>query len=224
MLLPRRQEPSVRARSTCRSRGGRAAAVPPFSGPRSRASVAACNPQPHHHRCALQPWGATANRACARGHHHRPDSSGVACHAFASYPGARATCPCSTFARGPLRTSATGRPQPVNAGGSMPRSTRAEMKPGEVGSTVATPCARAAPNSACWPGWMRKLVTSRPMGVSKLRAGCPSPRASASRRGCGCVCWGGGRRKTPRPGPGRPCGTPPGAVAPRQSRVARARG
>jgi len=46
--------------------------VPPFSGPRSRAAVAACNPQPHRHRCALQPWGATANRACARGHHHRP--------------------------------------------------------------------------------------------------------------------------------------------------------
>ena len=81
---------SARARSACRRRGGRAAAVPPFSGPRSRAAVADCNPRPHQHRRALQAWGATANRACARGHHHRPDASGVACHAFACHPGARA--------------------------------------------------------------------------------------------------------------------------------------
>ena len=81
---------SVRARSTCRRRGGRAAAAPPFSGPRSRAAVAACVGQPQQHRCALQPWGATANGACARGHHHRPDSSGVVCHAFACPPGAGA--------------------------------------------------------------------------------------------------------------------------------------
>ena len=47
----------VRASSACRRRGGRAAAVPPFSGPRSRATVADCNPQPHQHRCALQPRG-----------------------------------------------------------------------------------------------------------------------------------------------------------------------
>ena len=80
----------VRLRSACRRSGGRAAAVPPFSGPRSRAAVADCNPQPHHHRGALQPWGATANRACARGHHHRPDASGVACHAVACHPGAGA--------------------------------------------------------------------------------------------------------------------------------------
>jgi hypothetical protein len=78
---------SVRARSACRRRGARAAAVPPFSGPRSRATVDACNPQPLQHRSALQPWGATANRACARGHHHRPDASGLACHAVACHPG-----------------------------------------------------------------------------------------------------------------------------------------
>jgi hypothetical protein len=81
---------SVRARAACRGRGGRAAAVPPVSGPRTRAAVADSNTHPHQHRCALQPWGATANGACARGHHHRPDSSGVACHAFACHPGARA--------------------------------------------------------------------------------------------------------------------------------------
>jgi len=81
---------SVRARSACRRRGARAAAVSPFSGPRSRAAVAACIGQPHQHRCALQAWGATANRACARGHHHRPDASGVACHAFAWHPDPRA--------------------------------------------------------------------------------------------------------------------------------------
>jgi hypothetical protein len=84
------QEVPVRARSACRRRGGRAAAVPPFSGPRSRATVDACHAQPHQHRRALQAWGATANGACARGHHHRPDSSGVACHAFACDPGAGA--------------------------------------------------------------------------------------------------------------------------------------
>jgi len=81
---------SVRTRSACRRRGAGAAAVPPFSGPRSRAAVADCNPQPHQHRCALQAWGATANGACARGHHHRPDASGVACHAFACHARARA--------------------------------------------------------------------------------------------------------------------------------------
>ena len=64
--------------------------MPPFSGPRSRAAVADCNPQPHQHRCALQPWGATANGACARGHPHRPDASAVACHAFACHARARA--------------------------------------------------------------------------------------------------------------------------------------
>jgi hypothetical protein len=81
---------SVRARSTSRRRGGRAAAVPPFSGPRSRATVDACDAQPHQQRCALQPWGATANGTCAQGHHHRPDASRVACHAFACHPRARA--------------------------------------------------------------------------------------------------------------------------------------
>ena len=81
---------SVRTHSACRRRGARAAAVPPISGPRSRAALADCNPHPHQQRCALQPWGATANGACARGHHHRPDASGVVCHAFACHPRARA--------------------------------------------------------------------------------------------------------------------------------------
>ena len=81
---------AVCARSACRRRGARAAAVPPFSGPRSRATVAPCNPRLHQHRRALHPRGATANGACARGHHHRPATSGSACHAFAFHPGARA--------------------------------------------------------------------------------------------------------------------------------------
>jgi len=63
---------SVRARSACRRHGGRAAAVPPFSGPRSRGTVFSSQASRHQHRCALQAWGATANRACARGHHHHP--------------------------------------------------------------------------------------------------------------------------------------------------------
>jgi len=80
--------PSVRARSACQRRDARAAAVPPFSGPRSRGTVFGSQASRHQHRCALQASGATANRACARGHHRRPDSSGVTCHASACRPGA----------------------------------------------------------------------------------------------------------------------------------------
>ena len=146
---------SVRIGSACRRRGGRAAAVPPFSGPRSRAAVEACIGQPHQHRCALQSWGATANRACARGHHHRPDSSGVACHASACHPGARAG------GLGYGRRSHSRWPQPAHeqtllmtqrmrTENGAPRAWAGERTPSHL------PCATLARSprrrSATWPG------------------------------------------------------------------------
>ena len=82
--------PSVHVGSDCRCPGARAAAVPPFSGPRSRATLATCNAQPHQHRRALQTWGATANGACAPGAPPPPCASGVVCHGVARHPGAGA--------------------------------------------------------------------------------------------------------------------------------------
>ena len=47
----------VEMNSDCLGCGGRAVAVPPFSGPRSRSTAEDREGQPHLHRGALDPWG-----------------------------------------------------------------------------------------------------------------------------------------------------------------------
>jgi hypothetical protein len=76
--------------SACRGRGARAAAAPPFSGPRSRATVVPCDGRRHQHRGALPASWRPRMGPAPGGTTTALLHPSVAYHAFACRPGAGA--------------------------------------------------------------------------------------------------------------------------------------
>jgi hypothetical protein len=81
---------SVDVRFACPGFDARAAAAPPFSGPRSRGSVEACNPLPRQHRFALQSTRTPRMGPAPRGTTAALLPLSAACHAFACHSGSGA--------------------------------------------------------------------------------------------------------------------------------------
>ena len=142
----------VHSRSAGQRLDARAAAAPPFSGPRSRGTLAACNAQPHQHRCALQSLRGPRMGPAPRGTTAPLLHLTVACDAFACHPGAGAgglgygRRPHSRCQR-PAHENTVLMAQRSQAAYGAPRAWAGERTPGHL--PLLHRCTHTAANRAC---------------------------------------------------------------------------